>query len=120
MKWKGYPDSENQWVNQRDMNTDKAIREYEEQTKTRDGLNAMRDKRRTQNQGTSSSPTSICMSSTSSSYHSTIDSPFIDNTIDLTADEDVSPVIINLTNSNAASPTVVDLTNDDDTTPITD
>ena len=60
------------------------------------------------------------MSSTPSSYHSTIDSPFIDNTIDLTADNDVSPTIIDLTNSNATSPTIIDLTVDDDTSPITE
>ena len=61
------------------------------------------------------------MSSTSSpsSFHSTINSPFIDNTIDLTTEEDVLPMVINLTHSNAASPTVVDLTNDNDVTPIT-
>ena len=58
--------------------------------------------------------------SSSPSYHSTINSPFIDNTIDLTINEDVSPVIIDLTTSNAASPTVVDLTTNDDTTPITE
>ena len=85
------------------------------------GPRAVRDKRRTQSQGTSpSSPSYICMSSTStSSYHSTIDSLFIDNTIDLTADKDVSPIIINLTNSDAASPTIVNLTADNDTSPIT-
>ena len=60
------------------------------------------------------------MSSTSlSSYHSTINSPFIDSTIDLTINEDVSPTVIDLTNSNAASLTVVNLTADDDTSPIT-
>src|SRR5258708_29122929 len=29
VKWKGYPDSDNQWVNKRDMHADEAIREYE-------------------------------------------------------------------------------------------
>ena len=103
------------------MNADETIREYEEQAKSGNGPVAMRDKRRTRSQGTSSSPTYIRMSSTSSSpsYHSTINSPFINNTIDLTADEEVSPIVINLTTSNAASPTVINLTTDDDTAPIT-
>ena len=116
MKWKGYPDSENQWVSRRDMNADEAIREYEEQTGN--GPQTAGDKRRTQSQGMSSSSSShICMSST---YHSTLNSPFIDNTIDLTIDDNVLPSIIDLTTSNAASPTIVDLTTDNDTSPITD
>ena len=31
IKWKGYPDSDNEWVNQKDMNVHDAIKEYEEQ-----------------------------------------------------------------------------------------
>ena len=30
VKWKGYPDSNNEWVSQEDMSADKAIQEYEE------------------------------------------------------------------------------------------
>ena len=30
VKWKGYPDSDNEWVSQEDMSADKAIQEYEE------------------------------------------------------------------------------------------
>ena len=30
VKWKGYPDSDNEWVSQKDMSADKAIQEYEE------------------------------------------------------------------------------------------
>ena len=30
VKWKGYPDSDNEWVSQEDMSADEAIREYEE------------------------------------------------------------------------------------------
>src|SRR5258708_4554874 len=29
IKWKGYPDSENQWVNQRDVFAEEAVAEYE-------------------------------------------------------------------------------------------
>ena len=121
VKWKGYPDSENQWVNRRDMHADKAIREYEERAKSRNEPMAMRDKRRTWSQGMSSSPSYIHMSSTSSpsSFHSTINSPFINNTIDLTANKDVSPIVIDLTNSNATLPTIAGLTADDNTSPIT-
>ena len=31
VKWKGYPDSDNEWVSQKDMSADKAIQEYEEE-----------------------------------------------------------------------------------------
>ena len=47
VKWKGYPDSENQWVNWLDMNADEAIREYEEKAKPTHGPGATGDKRRT-------------------------------------------------------------------------
>ena len=47
MKWKGYPDLENQWVNWRDMNADKAIREYEDQIGSWDRPGVTRDKRKT-------------------------------------------------------------------------
>ena len=30
VKWKGYPHSNNQWVDKKDMNAERAIREYEE------------------------------------------------------------------------------------------
>ena len=122
VKWKGYPDLENQWVNRRDMNTEEAIREYEELAQSGGRREATKDKRKLQSQGTSSSPIHLRMSSTSSpsSFHSTINSPFVDNTINLTIEEDVSPMVIDLTRSNAASPTVVDLTADDnDAAPIT-
>ena len=47
VKWKGYPDSENQWVSRHDMNTNEVIREYEEQARSRNGPDMRRDKRRT-------------------------------------------------------------------------
>src|ERR1700733_5410801 len=34
VKWKGYPDSDNEWVNQRDVHAPEEIRRYEEQVKT--------------------------------------------------------------------------------------
>ena len=55
----------------------------------------------------------------SSTYHSMLNSPFIDNTINLTIDDNVSPNTIDLTTDNAVSPTVVDLTADNNTSPIT-
>ena len=30
VKWKGYPDSDNEWVNHKDMNAPEAIKDYEE------------------------------------------------------------------------------------------
>ena len=30
VKWKGYPDSDNKWVDYKDMHTPEAIKEYEE------------------------------------------------------------------------------------------
>ncbi len=34
VKWKGYPDSDNKWVNKKDVHVDEAIREFENQNPT--------------------------------------------------------------------------------------
>ena len=47
VKWKGYPDSENQWVNRRDMNADEVIRDYKEQARSGNQPDTMGDKRKT-------------------------------------------------------------------------
>ena len=39
VKWKGYPDSDNEWVSQEDMSADKAIWEYEEGLRNKRGAN---------------------------------------------------------------------------------
>ena len=89
VKWKGYPDLENQWVNWQDMNANEAIREYEDQIGSWDGPRVMRDKRRTQSQGmSSSSPSCIHMSSTDSM----LNSPLINNIVDLTIQDDATPI----------------------------
>ena len=39
VKWKGYPDSDNEWVSQKDISADKAIWEYEERLGDKRGSN---------------------------------------------------------------------------------
>ncbi len=34
VKWKGYPDSDNEWVNKKDIHADEAIREFKNQNPT--------------------------------------------------------------------------------------
>ena len=36
VKWKGYPDSDNEWVNKKDVHMDEAIREFKNQNPTAD------------------------------------------------------------------------------------
>ncbi len=36
IKWKGYPDSDNEWVDKKNIHTDKAIREFENQNSAPD------------------------------------------------------------------------------------
>ena len=59
VKWKGYPDSDNEWVSQEDMSADEAIREYEEGL--RDKRESGRAKRRIRHL-MSSSPVSVTSS----------------------------------------------------------
>ena len=60
VKWKGYPNSDNEWVDHRDMNAPKAIQEYEEARKDKSRLCCLADLPNTQ---MSSSPISISSNS---------------------------------------------------------
>ena len=40
VKWKGYPDCDNEWVSHEDMNTPEAIKDYEETQKDKGGFAA--------------------------------------------------------------------------------
>ena len=66
VKWKGYPDSENEWVSQENMSANEAIQKYEEGLKDKRGLN--RTKKRIRHL-MSSSPISVT-SSPSTPTHS--------------------------------------------------
>ena len=44
VKWKGYPDSDNEWVSQEDMSADEAIREYEEGLRDKKGSNRAKNR----------------------------------------------------------------------------
>ena len=75
VKWKGYPDSDNEWVSQEDMSADEAIREYEEGLGDKKGSN--RTKKRIRHL-MSSSPISVT-SSPSTPTHSQLLSSLVDN-----------------------------------------
>ena len=68
VKWKGYPDSDNEWVDHRDMNAPEAIQEYEEAQKDNSRLRHLADLPNTQ---MSSLPISI--SSNSPTHHEILD-----------------------------------------------
>ena len=75
VKWKGYPDSNNEWVNQEDMSADEAIQEYEEGLE--DKRESNRAKRRVRHL-MSSSPVSVT-SSPPTPTHSQLLSSLVDN-----------------------------------------
>ena len=75
VKWKGYPDSDNEWVSQKDMSADEAIWEYEEELGDKRGLN--RTKKRIRHL-MSSSPISVTFSP-STPTHSQLLSSLVDN-----------------------------------------
>ena len=60
VKWKGYPDSDNEWVDHGDMNAPEAIQEYEEARKHKSRLRSLANLPNTQ---MSSSPISISSNS---------------------------------------------------------
>ena len=60
VKWKGYPDSDNEWVDHGDMNAPEAIQEYEEAQKDKSRLHSLANLPNTQ---MSSSPISISSNS---------------------------------------------------------
>ena len=57
VKWKGYPDSDNEWVDHRDINAPEVIQEYEEARNDKSRLCCLADLPNTQ---MSSSPISLC------------------------------------------------------------
>ena len=75
VKWKGYPDSDNEWVSQKDMSADEAIREYEERLGDKREPNRTKDRIR---HLMSSSPVSVT-SSPSTPTHSQLLSSLVDN-----------------------------------------
>ena len=75
VKWKGYPDSNNEWVSQEDMSVDKAIQEYEEGLRDKRGSNRAKNKIR---HLMSSSPISVT-SSPSTPTHSQLLSSLVNN-----------------------------------------
>ena len=75
IKWKGYPDSDNEWVSQKDMSADEAIREYEEGLRDKRGSNRAKNRIR---HLMSSSPISVA-SSPSTPTHSQLLSSLVDN-----------------------------------------
>ena len=66
VEWKGYPDSDNEWVNQEDMSADEAIQEYED--KCGDKRRPNRTKKRIRH--LMSSPSTSVTSSPSTPTHS--------------------------------------------------
>ena len=60
VKWKGYPDSDNKWVDHTDMHAPEAIKEYEETRKDKSRLRSLANRSNTQ---MSSSPVSISSNS---------------------------------------------------------
>ena len=75
VKWKGYPDSDNEWVSQEDMSADKAIQEYEEGLRDKRGSNRAKNRIR---HLMSSSRISVT-SSPSTPTHSQLLSSLVDN-----------------------------------------
>ena len=75
VKWKGYPDSDNEWVSQKDMSADEAIQEYEEGLGDKRGLNQAKKRIR---HLMSSSPISVA-SSPSTPTHSQLLSSLVDD-----------------------------------------
>ena len=75
VKWKGYLDSDNEWVSQKDMSADKAIRGYEEGLEDKRGSNRMKKRIR---HLMSSSPISVT-SSPSTPTHSQLLSSLVDD-----------------------------------------
>ena len=75
VKWKGYPDSDNEWVSQEDMSADKAIREYEEGLRDKRRTNRAKDRTR---RLMSSSPISVA-SSPSTPTHSQLLSSLVND-----------------------------------------
>ena len=75
VKWKGYPDSDNEWVSQEDMSADEAIREYEEGLRNKRGANRTKSRARYL---MSSSPVSVT-SSPSTPTHTQLLSSLVDD-----------------------------------------
>ena len=75
VKWKGYPDSDNEWVSQKDMSADETIREYEEGLGDKRGSNRAKERIR---HLMSSSPVSVT-SSPSTPTHSQLLSSLVDD-----------------------------------------